>query len=73
MKRVQVKNMNNRLDNMFINIRKDCINLINNKNIDIDDLTFRLGISTNKFIEILTKRDKDFTIYLKMYNTLLGM
>ena len=65
--------MNNRLDKMFINIRKDCIDLINNKNIDIDDLTFKLGISTNKFIDILTNRNKDFTIYLRMYNTLLEM
>lgn len=73
MKKGYQKSMNNRLDKMFINIRKDCIDLINNKNIDIDDLTFKLGISTNKFIDILTNRNKDFTIYLKMYNTLLEM
>ena len=42
-------------------------------NIDIDDLTFKLGINTNKFIDILTNRNNDFTIYLKMYNTLLEM
>lgn len=73
MKKGYQKSMNNRLDKMFINIRKDCIDLINDKNIDIDDLTFKLGISTNKFIDILTNRNKDFTIYLKMYNTLLEM
>lgn len=73
MKKGYQKSMNNRLDKMFINIRKDCIDLINNKNIDIDDLIFKLGISTNKFIDILTNRNKDFTIYLKMYNTLLEM
>ena len=73
MKKGYQKSMNNRLDKMFINIRKDCIDLINNKNIDIDDLTFKLGISTNKFIDILTNINKDFTIYLKMYNTLLEM
>lgn len=73
MKKGYQKSMNNRLDKMFINIRKDCIDLINNKNIDIDDLTFKLGISTNKFIDILTNRNKDFTIYLRMYNTLLEM
>ena len=73
MKKGYQKSMNNRLDKMFINIRKDCIDLINNKNIDIDDLIFKLGISTNKFIDILTNRNKDFTIYLRMYNTLLEM
>ena len=73
MKKGYQKSMNNRLDKMFENIRKDCIDLINNKNIDIDDLTFKLGISTNKFIDILTNRNKDFTIYLRMYNTLLEM
>ena len=73
MKKGYQKSMNNRLDKMFIIIRKDCIDLINNKNIDIDDLIFKLGISTNKFIDILTNRNKDFTIYLKMYNTLLEM
>lgn len=73
MKKGYQKSMNNRLDKMFKNIRKDCIDLINNKNIDIDDLTFKLGISTNKFIDILTNRNKDFTIYLRMYNTLLEM
>lgn len=65
--------MNIELDNMFLRIRKDCIDLINIKNIDIDDLLFELGISNKKFIEILNNRNKDFTIYLKIYNTLLEM
>ena len=63
----------NKLDEMFLRIRKDCINLINEKNVVIDDLVFELGISVNKFIEVLNNRNEDFSIYFKMYNTLLEM
>jgi len=65
--------MKNELESIFLNIRNDCLNLIREKDIDIDDLTFKLGISVNTFIDVLNNRNKDFKIYLKLYNTLLEM
>lgn len=65
--------MKQELDNIFLNIKEDCIKLMKEKNINIEDLTFKLGITKDKLIEILSIRNKDIKIYLKMYNTLLEM
>ena len=55
---------------LFNLIKMDCINLINKKNVDIEDLAFDLGISKEQLIKVFNEKCEDFTIYLKAYNIL---
>lgn len=64
--------MKKELDILFNNIVKDSLELIKEKNVDLDELAFRVGISTNKLKESLTSRDEDFSIYFRTYNLLLN-
>lgn len=62
--------MNQKLDNLFFNIRNTILNLIQEKKVDIDALTFDLGISRLVFINNLAKRIDDFTFYLQTLSVL---
>ena len=60
--------MNKELDNLFNNIKTTIFNLIYEKNVDIDLLSFDLGIDTITFITNFSKRIDNFTIYLQTLN-----
>ena len=57
--------MNKELDNLFYNIKNTIFNIINEKNIDIELLSFDLGIDSTTFISNFSKRINDFTFYLQ--------
>lgn len=52
-------------------LRFNCIELIKEKNINIQELTFDLGISEQEFYKVFNERCEDITIYLKTYNLLI--
>ena len=58
-------------DELFYSIRNDCLKLISSKNVDLDDLSYSIGCSTEKLIYLFNKRDDDLIIYFKIYNTLV--
>lgn len=58
-------------DELFHSIRNDCLRLISSKNVNLDDLSFNIGCSTEKLISLFDKRDDDMIIYFKIYNTLV--
>jgi len=58
------------LDELHAQIVKDSIKLIKEKNVDISQLSFKLGISVKELYNTLTKRSEDFSIYFKIYDTL---
>ena len=60
-----------KIDKLFYSIRSDCLDLIAKKGVDIDSLSFRLGISKEEFISNFQSRNKDFSFYLKTYDLLL--
>ena len=37
-------------DELFYSIRNDCLKLISSKNVNLDDLSFTIGCSTEKLI-----------------------
>lgn len=58
-------------DELFYSIRNDCLKLISSKNVNLDDLSYSIGCSTDKLISLFDKRDSDIIIYFKIYNTLV--
>ena len=60
-----------KLDKLFMDIKNSCLELIYQKNIDIEELCFKLGVSVVDFINRFHTRDKDFSFYLATYNYLL--
>ena len=44
-------------DELFYSIRNDCLKLISSKNVDLDDLSYSIGCSTEKLISLFNKRD----------------
>lgn len=65
------KIMPNKLDILFHQIVKECLSLIKLKNVDLEELAFKIGISTDRLNESLISRDKDFSIYFRAYGLLL--
>ena len=59
------------LDNLFLNIKNDCMTLIREKDISLEELSFRLGISSREFISNFQVRIKDFSFYLETYRILM--
>ncbi len=57
--------MEEKLNNLFLDIKNKTLNLIKEKNIDIDVLSFKLGIDSDKLISNYTNRIDDFSFYLK--------
>ena len=64
--------MNENLNELFLEIRKECLLLINKKNVDVSELSFRMGLSSKTLYDVLNDKNKDFSIYLKLYEVLLG-
>ena len=63
--------MNDKLDKLFYAIRNDCIELIKEKKVDPNELSFALGCNLDTLSNILNNRIEDFSIYLKLYDILL--
>ncbi len=59
-----------KLDILFLNIKNDCMNIIKEKDIDLDELSFMLGISSKEFISNFQTRIKDFSFYIETYRIL---
>lgn len=64
--------MNENLNELFLEIRKECLLLINKKNVDVSELSFRMGLSSKTLYDVLNDKNEDFSIYLKLYEVLLG-
>lgn len=62
--------MNKKLDLLFNQIKKECITMITNKKVDIDDLSFEMGMNKKVLYDLFENRNEDFSLYLKMYNIL---
>ena len=60
-----------KLDSLFLNIKNDCMNLIREKDVNLEDLSFALGISSREFISNFQTRIKDFSFYLETYRILM--
>ena len=52
-------------------ICQECLSLITSKNVDIDELSFQLGVSKERFMKYFNKPSYDLTFYLKTYNLLI--
>ena len=53
--------MERQLDNLFLEIKTKVIHLMQEKNVDIDDLVFALGVTRQCFINNFLKRINDFS------------
>ncbi len=62
----------NKLNELFIQIRNECLEIINKKNVDVDELSFQMGMSSKTLYNFLKNKNEDFSIYLKLYEVLLG-
>ena len=62
--------MENKLNNLFLNIRDSIFRLIQQKNVDVDVLAFNLGISRQNLIYNFNNRIDDFTFYLQTLSLL---
>lgn len=60
-----------KLDNLFLNIKNDCMNLIREKDASLEEISFALGISSKEFISNFQARIKDFSFYLETYRILM--
>lgn len=63
--------INEKLDNLFFNIKNDCMTLIKEKDISLEEISFALGISSREFISNFQTRIKDFSFYLETYRILI--
>lgn len=61
----------NQLDVLYNKIVKESLDLIKSKNIDLDELAFKIGISSERLKKALLSRDEDFSIYFRAYDLLL--
>lgn len=57
--------MNSELLTLYNNIKKDIIEMITEKEIDINALSFDLGIDTDTFVYKLSNLSDDFSFYLR--------
>ena len=62
--------MEEEINDLFFHIRDRIYRLIQDKNVDIDMLSFRLGVSRNTFVSNFSKRIEDFTFYLETLSLL---
>lgn len=52
-------------NNLFDNLKNRIVKLVYEKNIDIDYLSFKLGLSSREFIKNFYREIDDFTFYLQ--------
>ena len=63
--------MENKLDILFEKIKNECIEIIEKRNIYLEQLSLELGCETKTLINLLKSRSADFSVYLKLYDILL--
>ncbi|HOZ88658.1 MAG TPA: hypothetical protein PK737_00290 [Bacilli bacterium] len=63
--------MSKKLDQLHQQIVGDCINLIKEKEVDVSELAYRIGISMQQLLFAFRQRVKDFSIYLRAYDLLI--
>lgn len=63
--------MEERLDELFDEIKNECISIIEKRKINLEDLSSELGCDTKTLLRFLKKRNADFSIYLKLYDILV--
>ena len=63
--------IDDKLKQLFIDIKLDCLELILAKDVSISDLSYQLGISNKDFYNTMKSTEQDFSFYLKMYYILL--
>lgn len=59
------------LDSVYEKILVKSFYLIKEKKVDLNELAIQLGYHPNKLVEIFEKEEKDLTVYLKLYDTLM--
>ncbi len=62
----------NNLNELFTQIRNECLEIIDKKNVNVDELSFQMGINSRTLYNVLKNKNEDFSIYLKLYEVLLG-
>lgn len=60
------------IDIVYDKIRKECLDKILKDNINFEELSYRIGCSTRKLLDLLKNRTEDLSIYLKIYDTLVN-
>ena len=63
--------MEEKLDLLFEEIKNECIKIIEDRNIDIDELSHEMGCDAKTLLKFLEKREADFSVYLKLYDILI--
>lgn len=64
--------MNDDLNELYLQIRNECLQIIFKKNVDIDELSFQMGMTQSALYKVLNNKNEDFSVYLKLYEVLLG-
>lgn len=59
------------LNELFLEIKDECLRLIYQKRIDLDDLSYQMGMSMKTLYNFLKSKNEDFSVYLKLYEILL--
>lgn len=62
--------MEDRVKELYSDLTAKSLSLIKMNNIDLEDLAFSMGISNEKLMKLFDIKEKDFSMYLKMYMTL---
>lgn len=62
--------MEEKINNLFLQIRERIFRLIQEKNVDVDILAFDLGMSRKTFVGNFVNRIDDFTFYLQTLSLL---
>lgn len=59
------------LDGVYDKILKRSLDLIKEKQVNLSELILELGISNQMLDNLFEKKEEDFTLYLKLYDTLV--
>jgi len=59
------------LDEVLDKILLKSLELIKEKKVDLSELVLDLGISNKMLENLFEKKEEDFTLYLKLYDTLV--
>ncbi len=60
-----------KLDRLFNDIKNECLVLIHDKRVDIEELSFQMGVDMKTLYNLIESRNDDFSLYLKLYEILL--
>lgn len=64
--------MNPNCEKVYCEIIDKCLKMIQEKRIPIDEAAYRMGISSKKLYRYLSNIEKDYSLYLLIYDTLLN-